>query len=337
LAKLLVEGQVEISPALALFKQSELRNQTGGTLVIYAYPRLSPNDLLLCRVSGLGLGNLLFPWARCAVACRLSGWRMIAPQWWQYDIFALWQRDRSSRCYFGMLNPPGTAIRGLGRLWRLITIPRVHEPTWPELKVEEDGGSKIVDFSGIGSYFEKFLRHREIVRSELQSVVRSPHQGIKNLDFRNSIMVNVRLGDFTPPTTAASAVPQYNRRTSMEWYLGAIGELRRCLGANWPVLIISDGTDEQLVPLLSLKNTRRLDVKDLAAMLTLSRAHVMVASGSTFTMWSSFLGGMPVLWPPGQRRQKLYPLCPEAEPEWQQGTALSSEFLQAVARFSPQQ
>lgn len=257
---------------------------------------------------------------------------MIAPQWWQYDVFALWQRNRRSRCYFGMLNQPKDAIRGFERLFRLALLPHVEEPAWPGLQVSETGGSKIVDFYGIGNYFENLVHHRDYVRAELLAMVRQSHLGRTDVDFKNSIMVNVRLGDFTAP--AVNCPGSYNQRTAIEWYTGAVQELRGTFGTDWPVYIVSDGTDDELRALLRLENTHRLKVENLAGLLTLSRAHVLVASGSTYSMWASFLGHMPVLWPPGQRRQRLYPGHSEAEPEWSPGVRFSTGFVEAVARRS---
>lgn len=303
--------------------------------MIYGYPRLSPNDWYCARISGLGLGNLLFPWARSLVACRLKGWKMIAPQWWQYDVFAVWERNRRHRCYFGMLHQPKDAIRGFGRLFRLALLPHVQEPVWPDLAVPEMGGSKIVDFSGMGTYFAELLRYRDFVRAELLTMVRQAHLGRTDIDFRSSITVNVRLGDFTaPPVNCSSSPASYNQRTAIDWYSAAVQEIRGTFGAEWPAYIVSDGTDEELRALLNLENTHRLKVENLAGLLTLSRANVLVASGSTYSMWASFLGHMPVLWPPGQRRQSLYPECSDAEPEWAPGTRLSAGFVEAVVRHN---
>lgn len=255
---------------------------------------------------------------------------MIAPQWWQCDVFALWQRNRRHRCYFGMLNQPDDAIRGFERLFRLAMLPHVQEPAWPGLQVAQTAGSKIVDFHGIENYFEELIPYHDYVRTELLAMVRQSHLGCTDIDFKNSIMVNVRLGDFTAPAINGPSGPaSYNQRTAIEWYVGAVQELRSSFG-EWAAYIVSDGTDDELRPLLRLENTHRLKVENLGGLLTLSRAHVLVASGSTYSMWASFLGRMPVLWPPGQRRQSLYAECPAAEPEWSPGVRLEADFLEAV-------
>ena len=221
-------------------------------------------------------------------------------------------------------------------LIRLALLPHIEEPAWPGLQVPETGGSKIVDFHDIENYFEELVHHHDYVREALLAMVRQSHLGCTDIDFQNSIMVNVRLGDFTAPAVnCPPGTGSYNQRTAIEWYIAAVQELRDNFGAEWPAYIVSDGTDDELRALMRLENTHRLKVEDLAGLLTLSRAHVLVASGSTYSMWASFLGQMPVLWPPGQRRQSLYPKCPMAEPEWSPGAQLSAGFLEAVAHHSP--
>jgi hypothetical protein len=44
----------------------------------------------------------------------------------------------------------------------------------------------------------------------------------------------------------------------------------------------------------------------IADLWALSNANVLVASGSTFSMWASYLGRMPVIWHPGQLSCPLY-------------------------------
>ena len=44
----------------------------------------------------------------------------------------------------------------------------------------------------------------------------------------------------------------------------------------------------------------------MADLLALSRSELLIASGSTFSMWASYLGRMPVIWYPGRLKQKLY-------------------------------
>jgi hypothetical protein len=102
----------------------------------------------------------------------------------------------------------------------------------------------------------------------------------------------------------------------MTWFVHALDQCRSHLGACAPALVFSDASDEELRPLLGRPNVRRVFFgSSIADLLAMSTAAVLIASGSTFSMWASYLGRMPVIWPEGQRRQRLYGHLSEYEPE----------------------
>src|SRR5205085_696868 len=84
-------------------------------------------------------------------------------------------------------------------------------------------------------------------------------------------------------------------------------ELRSAMGSTVPVWVFSDASDDEIRPLLAITGVRRVFFGSaIADLLAMSTAKVLVASGSTFSMWAAFLGRMPVIWPPHNRRQKLH-------------------------------
>src|SRR5208337_4075978 len=48
---------------------------------VYVYPQLHGVDLVFLRIGGVGLGNLLFPFARAVIFAKRYGFRLIAPTW----------------------------------------------------------------------------------------------------------------------------------------------------------------------------------------------------------------------------------------------------------------
>ena len=76
---------------------------------------------------------------------------------------------------------------------------------------------------------------------------------------------------------------------------------------DWPIYLLSDGRPSQLRALTSHPRVRFLEGNSgLTDLWILAHAGLLVASGSTYSMWGSYLGRMPVVWYPGQRRQRLY-------------------------------
>jgi hypothetical protein len=139
------------------------------------------------------------------------------------------------------------------------------------------------------------------VREELVSITRPQHLKGLMAPHEKSIVLHVRLGDFVAPE-GESRIPSgaWCTRMPLPWYQSAIAACRRTLGSDTPVRVFSDGSDDELRPLLSIPRVRRASFgTSIADLHALSTAHVFIASGgSTFSMWASYLGRMPVVWHP---------------------------------------
>ncbi len=97
------------------------------------------------------------------------------------------------------------------------------------------------------------------------------------------------------------------------------------------MVVFSDGREDELRDLLALPAVRRSQEADaLSDLLTMASCAGLVASGSTYSMWSSFLGQQPTLWYPGQRRRSLT-ADPAAEVE-HLGGSLAPAFVASLQR-----
>lgn len=270
--------------------------------MIYCYPKLSDHDLLLFRCLGPGLGNLLFPWARALVFARRNRFRFIEPTWPQIKIGTLLRREIDSRSYFGLFRELEGSVIGAERILKLTSAKRVQEQS-AELACNGD----VVEFTGMQGLFVPIAEDHRLVRDSLVAMTRSKHKGGLKFDFSSSISVHVRLGDFAEPAPGSSLRAVSNTRIPIDWYADIVEGIRRAAGATLPAYIFSDGTDSELATLLSLPKCSRLGFGSaIADLLALSRANILVTSGSTFSMWASFLGRMPALWYPGRLRQRFY-------------------------------
>jgi hypothetical protein len=85
--------------------------------------------------------------------------------------------------------------------------------------------------------------------------------------------------------------------------------VRARLGASIPAVVTSDGGPDELRPLLDLDNVRQVATGSaIGDLLVLSRAVLLLASGSSFSAWASYLGRMPTLSHPGQTLDRLFRL-----------------------------
>ena len=273
-------------------------------------------DLGVIRVTkdAPGLANLLFPWARAVVASQRTGLPMLWPTWRQTGVGALVRRELP-RFYGNLFTPSPRYIRGIGKQIDLRTLHQV--PEFPMEKAPPYSTNHLYRFSLIGDLFSPILKDHELVRERLFEIVRAEHRPDgHSIPY---IGVHVRLGDFSRPASDRDLDIRNGRvnfRMPIEWYTHAIRLIREVVGSAYPVKLFSDGTDAELAPVMALENVSRVPpTSALRDILNLSQAGVVIASGSTFSMWASYLGRMPVIWHAGQLRQRLYWDRPEIEIE----------------------
>ncbi|MDP9036116.1 MAG: alpha-1,2-fucosyltransferase, partial [Myxococcota bacterium] len=229
-------------------------------------------------------------------------------------IGPLLRHERDKRRYESLFRPPGWRQRVL-RSSCLLSFPRRCEPAVLD---DRPVPGALYWFAGQGSAFAPLLRDHALLGEELRAIVRPEFlPGPENRPF---IAVHVRRGDFSMPSSTELARGQHNFRIPIDWYVAALRSLRNSLGRAVAALVFSDGTERELEPLLAERFTTMSRSKHAASdLLKMSEAGALIASGSTFSMWASFLGQVPAIWYPGQRRELLLREGPGAEPEWSAG------------------
>lgn len=289
--------------------------------VEYSYAKLSAVDLVICRLGGTGLGNLLFPWAHFVVGTSKYDLKPLAPTWPQIKMGPLLRGETDRRFYSDLFLTPKEQVSGISKMLLLARLPRVSQADFAS-NTRSDGRSRLVEFDQNGPMFDYILNDYALVKQELLRITRQHHKAALQYDFTNSISVHVRLGDFKVESL----------QTPIEWFLEAIKEVRRTIGAGIKVHIFSDGTDDELRPLLDLPRVSRISFgSSIADLLGLSCANILIANGgSTFSKWASYLGRMPVMWRVGTLYQNLYHENAVAEIEWQPGEALPDGFSKSL-------
>ena len=287
---------------------------------VYAFPRLSKTDLLFIRIGGNGLGNLMFTWARCLAAARQNDWQMVWPTWRSFKPKNWHVNPYDHRTYFDLFNPTHTYLAG----WRKPFCLARHR--WvSEAQAMENGAplGSVVEFRGMEGMFAPFLRDHELVHRELLRIANPQHLAALSDPNQAPIAIHVRRGDFVNHSSYEDTISTPNSILPIEWYLEALQAVRSAAGNETPAYVFSDGTDAELEPLLGLPLVARADYgSGLGDMLGLSRSRLLIASGSTFSMWGSFLGQVPTIWHPGKMLQPLLVENPEREIEWARGNSL---------------
>lgn len=120
------------------------------------------------------------------------------------------------------------------------------------------------------------------------------------------MLLHVRLGDFGKATEAELKAGKHDSRLPITWYCEMLKQVRALCGKTVPACVFSDGTDEELAPLLSMENVQRKTFGNaIADIIALSKAPLFIASGSSFSMWARYLGRQNTICYTNQIKEKI--------------------------------
>jgi len=287
---------------------------------VFSYPRLSKADFAYFRIGGNGLGNLLFTWARCLSASRRNHWRMIWPAWYSHKPKNKRVNPYDHRTYGDLFIPTNEYISGLAKLPHLLFRRRISEA---QLVQGPPKPGQLVQFRGMEGKFEPFLHNLELVRTELLRITRNRHLVGYLADDPAPLALHIRRGDFLRRGSFDDIVQNRNSLLPLEWYIAALEQVRENIGKPVRASVFSDGTAEELAPLLRMKRVQRVEYgSSIADILAMARSRLLIGSDSTFSQWASYLGQVPGIWHPGKLKQSLMLLQPALETEWAQGDSM---------------
>src|SRR6185437_6203840 len=116
---------------------------------------------------------------------------------------------------------------------------------------------------------------------------------------RIRIGMHVRLGDFRVPAAGADYAGAANLSLPLDWFRRVALSLMGALGDRLQFLLVSDGTREQLTPLLETVPcvvTADLPNGDCSDVLALADCDLLVCSASTYSHLAAFLSDSPYVW-----------------------------------------
>jgi len=269
----------------------------------YVYPKLSEHDLGIIRLGGAGLGNIMFTWARAAVFARDHHCRMIWPTWPSLKLGPVLRRERDKRFYGDLFVSGKQDIAGLKKLWKLLCCTRIPETEKESISLQDE---TIVEFSGFEGCFAEILYDHEYVREVVIDHLAKKNR--KPLEDRldRAVGIHVRLGDFGRVPEQEVKAGRHDSALPIQWYVSMAEQIRKYAGEDIPVYVFSDGTDEELQPLLELPGVERKGYgTSIADIMALSCFPLLVASGSSFSMWARYLGRANCICYPNQRKQQI--------------------------------
>lgn len=267
---------------------------------VYLYPKFSKYEFCGFRIGGEGLGNLLFPFARYLIYSKEYNIKKIYPTWKSIKIGPILRGEFDKRFYGDLFENNGSYIDGIQKYLLLIAGSKYDEKDINEIIDKSSFVPKVIYCKGREGFFNPLYGYNQLVKDELYSLLRQEDKYKLDNTKLDGIVVHIRMGDFiSAPKDLSKIKPFMNYRLPINWYINIINKIRELLKKDVKVYIFSDGTDSELQEILALKNIERVTLgKSILDMLALSKGKVLIGSGSTFSMWASFLGEIPSIWFP---------------------------------------
>ena len=287
--------------------------------MIFWYPKLPGINVGFARLGGPGLGNLLFPWARAIVKCykpraetntasQQPKSAFVDPMWRQLKIGPILRRESDARTYWSTFEPTKPYANRAADFLKLLALPRVNEQEAEKLILNSSARSYLAVVEGMGNQFADIAGHNELVSAAIRRAATSAVKA-EALKYAPTcavdVAVHVRLGDFTRASSEVSVNTTSNTTTPISWFQAAVNAIDTTLGRSTRAeySIFSDGEAEELAPILKMPRTKLIRTKSaLASILAIADRDYLIASGSTFSMWSAYLGNIPTIYFPGQMR-----------------------------------
>ncbi|MER8421482.1 hypothetical protein [Mesorhizobium sp. M1329] len=252
-------------------------------------------------IGRFGLGHSMLAWARCEIWCRNNNARMLGPRWLRPRIGPYLRRERDRREYFKLFTNEGY----VGEPWRTILLATARKiPAYAIEPAPYPSRNTVVVFKNTGtsnfeSHFHEVRGHGRVLHEAFRRITRKKY--LPQAPVEPFVAVHVRLGDFTGFDPGRVKAGMHNNRLPIKWYCDSLTALRDGLGRSIPARVFSDGSDSELLPLLSLPDVQRADdAESVTHMLEMAQASAIIGTGSNFNLWAAFFSQVPRITYPGQ-------------------------------------
>ena len=185
-----------------------------------------------------GLGNRLFPWARCRVFAFQNKVPMLSPRWAQLKIGPLLRGESDPRFYLNLFKSGADDLRGIRKLrFQLFSKTETEDAPFPPTPTN-NGTATVRVFAGEQDRFSALNGWDQFLRDELRSITRE--RWLRAAERINDVPIgiHVRMGDFTAPKSNADLVlPQ--RRVPLTWFVDSLRVIREAVGYSVPAILVS--------------------------------------------------------------------------------------------------
>jgi hypothetical protein len=242
----------------------------------------------------VGLGNMLFVWARAYVFSQKNDLELITPSWTLFHFGAWYRGETKKRLYMRYFKATPFykrwfyAFLSFGK--KKVNNPSIDTPV--QLSHSYKFSKPLVS----NDVFEGMRNHSHLIRKGIEEMLH--HSIRKQLMIHRipEISIHVRRGDFKIN----------NPVTPEAFFVDTIRCIREITAHELSVSVFTDGKDEEVEKILALANTHLVKTgADIIDILLMSKSQFLVLSqSSSFSYWSAFLSDA-ILFKPHNDWQKF--------------------------------
>ncbi len=235
---------------------------------MYHYPLLSSPDLGFIRAPGPGFGNLLFPITRALQAAKTKKEVFVPPTMFNLKIGPLIRQEKDLRFY-------NKEIR------------RRNSSEWINFICAFMNRDRTTFYSGEGNCFHDLQDSSLLIKEWL-----TLNTFEKPITMSGKIAVHIRRGDFQK-----SNVSSLSHQIPTQWYLDIVDRLLSKIDTE--VILFSDNKVSDKWSSFGSRIKLSQNISACSNILSMSTADILVASRSTFSLWSYFLSRQNTFFPKG--------------------------------------
>jgi hypothetical protein len=245
-----------------------------------------------------GLGNRLFPWARCTIFANQNQIPMLSPVW-SHIRTAPFRKGGINYSHafrkillFDVFKRDLSTIAGLEKIIAKITHKLVYENT-----TEINKANTIITFRGDAGHFSDLKGYNDFILEKIKRITKKKWLDIYESYNEIPIGINIRRGKDFVDAPLEDFGKRGLLRTPLFWYVATVKKIREIVGYNLKCYVVTDGTINDIKPLLDLGDIEMVvSPSPISDLLVLTKSKLLIASyGSSFSAWASFLGKMPTI------------------------------------------
>jgi hypothetical protein len=253
--------------------------------------------LAYAKLPSAGLGNLLFVWARACIFAKINQCPLYTKGWSQLHIKTVLRGEKSYR-FYGRYFIKNDLLTDFNHSINSIIFEKSYNIN-PTLKVNPEKNTVYI-FDQVphwGNSFEYIREERDFIKKSLFDMLTQRIKVELNRHLHPQIAIHIRRGDFANLPAGVEFKTVGSVKTPLDYFVKIISAIRKYVNNTVEVQVFSDGTAEELSPVLQLENVKLVETKyDITDLLLMSKAKVLITSaGSSFSYWAGFLSEATVI------------------------------------------